>query len=55
MLAVMPRILLGILLVFCFGCDDGDIITVSLDFEDEEVEACGDLVFYKLKNTANKR
>jgi len=31
-----------------FSCDDGDIITVELDFDDTFV-ACGELVFYKIK------
>ena len=30
-------------------CDDGDIITVQLDFDDT-FEACGDIVFYKTKD-----
>jgi len=30
------------------SCDDGDIITVELDFEDT-FSACGELVFYKIK------
>ena len=31
-----------------FSCDDGDIITTELDFDDT-FEACGDLVFFKVK------
>jgi hypothetical protein len=40
-----------ILFCFCFGlftCNDGDIITLELDFEDT-FNQCGDLVFYKTK------
>ncbi|MEZ4802759.1 MAG: hypothetical protein R2797_08290 [Gelidibacter sp.] len=39
--------------LFCIGlllvnCDDGDVITVELDFENT-FKTCGDLVFYKTK------
>jgi len=40
------------LLTFCLclsSCDDGDIITVTLDF-DETFYTCGELVFYKTKD-----
>ena len=41
------------LLVFCLlftltSCDDGDVITVDLDFEDT-FSSCGDIVFFKTK------
>jgi len=35
--------------LFLTTCDDGDIITVELDF-DSTFEICGDLVFYKTKD-----
>ena len=35
--------------LFLTTCDDGDIITVELDFEDS-YEICGDLVFFKTKD-----
>ena len=43
-------ILLSLLVVGFYSCDDGDVITVELDF-DETFQACGesDLVFYKTK------
>ncbi len=41
------------ILSFCFlltNCNDGDIITFELGFEDvEEFSECGELVFYKIK------
>ena len=42
------RYLLGLVcLVFlCTACDDGDIITVELEFEDT-FQVCGEMVFYK--------
>ena len=39
------------LLLICsclFTCNDGDIITTELDFEDT-FESCGNIVFYKTK------
>lgn len=42
-----------IVLVLCLSCDDGDIITVALDFEDT-FEACGALVVYKTKSNPNE-
>lgn len=36
-------------LLSTFSCNDGDIITISLDFDDT-FESCGDLVFYNTKN-----
>ena len=36
-----------------FTCDDGDIITTSLEFEDT-YSACGDLVLYKTKTDPNE-
>lgn len=45
----MRKIVTLLVLSLCLlSCDDGDIITVSLDF-DESFSACGDLVFYKTK------
>lgn len=44
--------LLSLLFIGFFSCDDGDIITIELDFG-ETFEACegvSDLVFYKTKN-----
>ena len=46
------------LYILCFGlllttCDDGDIIVVSLDFEDE-FSQCGDLVFYKTNQSTSE-
>ena len=35
-------------LFFVLSCDDGDIITVAFDFDDTYA-ACGELVFYKIK------
>lgn len=32
-----------------FSCDDGDIITISLDFDDS-FESCGELVFFNTKS-----
>ena len=32
----------------CLSCDDGDIITTELDFEDS-FDSCGDIVFYKTR------
>ncbi|SDS27173.1 hypothetical protein SAMN04515667_1798 [Formosa sp. Hel1_31_208] len=44
-----------LLYIFLFGlsfssCDDGDIFEVTLEFDDT-FETCGDLVFYKTKDT----
>ncbi|QXP59140.1 hypothetical protein [Olleya sp. HaHaR_3_96] len=36
-----------------FSCDDGDIITTELEFDDT-FEACGDLVFFKAKTEPNE-
>ncbi|MBU2940331.1 hypothetical protein KO494_12365 [Lacinutrix sp. C3R15] len=45
----MKKLLFVILSVFMlFSCNDGDIITEELDFEDT-FSACGELVFYKIK------
>ncbi len=38
------------LLVF-LSCDDGDIITAELEFNDLEVQTCGNLLFYKEKTS----
>jgi len=43
-------------IAFCialFGCSDGDIIIVELDFEDS-FEQCGELVFYKTKENPSE-
>jgi len=45
--------LLVFISVFFLGCDDGDIITVDLEFGDT-FQACGDLVFYKTKSDPNE-
>ncbi|MGJ8593277.1 MAG: hypothetical protein ACSHXF_12055 [Aquaticitalea sp.] len=37
------------LLPFLTACNDGDVLTVDLEFEDT-FETCGDLVFYKTKS-----
>ncbi|GAA3590360.1 hypothetical protein Q4Q39_15235 [Flavivirga amylovorans] len=46
LLVLIPTCLLSI-----YSCDDGDVITVELDFEDS-FSACGEtnLIFYKTKN-----
>jgi hypothetical protein len=49
-------ILLG--LVFCISCDDGDVITINLDF-DKQLERCGDedtdnYVLYDIKTDPNE-
>ena len=45
----MNRINLFFLSIFvCFSCDDGDIITTELDFEDN-FDSCGEIVFYKTR------
>jgi len=45
----MKKLLFVISSVFMlFSCNDGDIITEELDFEDT-FSACGELVFYKIK------
>ncbi|WP_281846563.1 hypothetical protein [Olleya namhaensis] len=44
---------LFIFLLSLFSCDDGDIITTELDFDDT-FEACGDLVFFKVKTEPNE-
>ncbi|RSK38240.1 hypothetical protein [Mangrovimonas spongiae] len=41
------------IITFLFSCDDGDVITVELDFDDT-FEYCGNLVFYKTKTTPNE-
>ena len=35
-------------LFLCVSCDDGDIITTKLDFEDS-FDSCGDIVFFKTR------
>lgn len=45
----MRKFLLVFLSLGLMTCDDGDIITVELDFEDTFVQ-CGELVFYKTKD-----
>ncbi|QRM90511.1 hypothetical protein FG167_15145 [Lacinutrix sp. WUR7] len=45
----MKKLLFVFLSLFILiSCDDGDIITEELDFEDT-FQACGELVFYKIK------
>ncbi|MDO6597514.1 hypothetical protein Q4512_11355 [Oceanihabitans sp. 2_MG-2023] len=45
----MKKLLFGFLSAFLLiSCNDGDIITEELDFEDTFL-ACGELVFYKIK------
>ncbi|SDB32600.1 hypothetical protein SAMN03097699_0719 [Flavobacteriaceae bacterium MAR_2010_188] len=39
---------ISFLLVF-LSCDDGDIITAALEFNDLEVQTCGSVLFYKEK------
>jgi len=49
-----------LLFIFClsvllFSCDDGDIIVTSFDFQDEDLETCGEAggyVFFKINNDA---
>lgn len=45
------RILFALFIVFIFAssCDDGDIITVEFEFDDTFL-ACGELVFYQIKD-----
>ncbi|WP_228851647.1 hypothetical protein [Aegicerativicinus sediminis] len=43
------RFIFILITIFSLSCDDGDIIEVSLDF-DNNVEYCGTVVFYKEKN-----
>ena len=45
----MRKLLLICLCIVFANCDDGDIITVELDFE-STFEDCGELVFYKTKS-----
>lgn len=42
-------ILVFIFLVSLTTCDDGDILDVEIDFEEDTFLTCGDLVFYKTK------
>ncbi|QCE42630.1 hypothetical protein [Psychroserpens sp. NJDZ02] len=47
---------ISVLLISIFSllsCDDGDIITTELEFDDT-FEACGDLVFFKAKTDPNE-
>lgn len=47
---ISMRYLFSICFGLClFSCNDGDIITVALDFDDT-FSQCGELVFYKTKN-----
>jgi len=46
---IMRKFLLICLCFGCLTCDDGDIITIQLDFDDT-FQQCGDLVFFKTKN-----
>ena len=45
--------MLYMLLILSTSCDDGDIITVEFDFEDTFL-ACGELVFYQVKDSPNE-
>ncbi|GGH47953.1 hypothetical protein IA57_00185 [Mangrovimonas yunxiaonensis] len=45
-------LLFGLLTSF-LSCDDGDVFTVSLDFDDT-FNICGDVVFYKTKSDPNE-
>lgn len=42
------------LTIFNLSCDDGDIITTYLDFDDVNLQTCGELVFYKTKDDTNE-
>jgi hypothetical protein len=47
---MMRLFILGLLCcLLVYSCDDGDVITVDLEFG-ETYQACGDLVFYKTKS-----
>ena len=51
-----------LLIIFCLitaltSCDDGDLIVISLDFESENLETCGEAgsyVFFKINNDAQE-
>jgi hypothetical protein len=45
--------LLGLLMLSFFACNDGDIITETLEFGDT-FETCGELVFYKINTNPNE-
>ncbi|WP_375240008.1 hypothetical protein [Aurantibacter sp.] len=45
--------LLGVLMLLFFACNDGDIITETLEFGDT-FETCGELVFYKINTNPNE-
>ena len=45
----MRKLIALLFVLTCFlSCDDGDVITVELDFDDT-LSACGELVFYNIK------
>ena len=51
------RKILGILLLFITltSCNDGDLIDLSFDFEDEfTINECGQLIFYKINDAQNE-
>ena len=51
------RKILGILLLFITltSCNDGDLIDLSFDFEDEfTINECGPLIFYKINDAQNE-
>jgi hypothetical protein len=51
---ILSILILSILLI---GCDDGDIIVTSFDFEDANLETCGTVgnyVFFKINNNSQE-
>ncbi len=47
----MKNIVFLLVLVSLFSCDDGDFDIPSFDFDDVEINTCGDLVFHKITSS----
>ncbi len=46
----MKKILPLLFCVLCFSCDDGDFNIPALDFENQNIEYCGDIVLFKINS-----
>ncbi len=46
----MKKLFFILIVIFFIGCDDGDFAIEVFDFDDSNIQLCGDYVFYKLTN-----
>lgn len=43
-------VILFVLISFFTGCDDGDIAVAEIDFSEQDIQLCGEYLFYKLSS-----